>query len=149
MKARLAIDGSKFSEAATRAVATHFRPDSTEVLVLHVVEPLVFSTPFQMAAGYAPEQAEVLKEELKAAQESVDAASEVLREARFQVSTRVVKAETRMGILDVAAEWHADLIALGSHGRKGVKRFLLGSVAESIARNAPCSVFIARTAPQQ
>jgi nucleotide-binding universal stress UspA family protein len=70
-------------------------------------------------------------------------------EAGFKVDVRVVEAETRTGILDVAAEWRADLIALGSHGRKGVKRFLLGSVAESVARNARCSVLIVRTTPEQ
>lgn len=145
MKVLIATDGSNFSRAATQVFAAHFRPDGTEVLVLQVVEPLVFSTPFQMAAGYAPEQAEMLKEELKHARESVNAASQVLGQAGFPVSTRVVEAETRTGILDVAAEWQADLIVLGSHGRKGVRRFLLGSVAESVARNARCSALIVRT----
>jgi nucleotide-binding universal stress UspA family protein len=119
------------------------------MLVLQVVEPLVFSTPFQMAAGYAPEQAEMLKREMNEANESVNRTSEVLRQAGFRVSTRVVEAETRSGILDVATEWHAEIIALGSHGRKGLQRFLLGSVAESVARNACCSVLIVRTAEGQ
>jgi nucleotide-binding universal stress UspA family protein len=39
-----------------------------------------------------------------------------------------------------------DLVALGSHGRRGFRRFLLGSVAETVVRRAPCSVFIARAA---
>jgi universal stress protein A len=39
----------------------------------------------------------------------------------------------------------ADLIILGSHGRRGVDRWLLGSVAEAVARHAPCSVEIVRT----
>ena len=39
-----------------------------------------------------------------------------------------------------------DLVALGSHGRRGVRRFLLGSVAEAVARRAPCSTLIARGA---
>jgi len=42
-----------------------------------------------------------------------------------------------------------DLVALGSHGRRGVRRFLLGSVAEAVAQRAPCSTFIARGAPQE
>lgn len=41
-----------------------------------------------------------------------------------------------------------DLVALGSHGRRGFRRFLLGSVAEAVARRAPCSALIARGGPQ-
>lgn len=49
-----------------------------------------------------------------------------------------------MVILDCATEWRADLIVVGSHGRKGVTRFVLGSVSEAVARHAHCSVEIAR-----
>jgi len=149
MKILLAIDGSKFSEVATRELISTVRPGSAEVLVLEVIEPFAFSTPPQMAAGYAPEDAEFLKEERNRAKESVSRASAELQKANFQATSRVVEAETRTGILDVASEWKADLIVLGSHGRKGVRRFLLGSVAESVARNAPCSVLIVRSAAAQ
>ena len=47
-------------------------------------------------------------------------------------------------IIDSAAEWRADLIVVGSHGRSGIPRFLLGSVAEFVARHAKCSVEIVR-----
>ena|SRR5579872_3645321 len=144
MRVLLAVDGSKFSEAATRALASQLRPEGTEILVLEVVEPRTFSTPPQMAPGYRPEQDELLKEQLKQAHESVNRASQVLRSAGFNVNTRVAQGEIRTGILDVAAEWQADLIALGSHGRRRLQRFLLGNVAESIARNAHCSVLVVR-----
>jgi nucleotide-binding universal stress UspA family protein len=48
------------------------------------------------------------------------------------------------GLVDLATELTADLIVVGSHGRRGVRRFLLGSVAERTARHAPCSTLIAR-----
>ena len=47
-------------------------------------------------------------------------------------------------IARAAAEWRADLIVIGSHGRTGVRRVLLGSVAEEVMRNAPCPVLVAR-----
>jgi nucleotide-binding universal stress UspA family protein len=47
-------------------------------------------------------------------------------------------------IARAAAEWRADLIVIGSHGRTGVRRALLGSVAEEVMRNAPCPVLVAR-----
>jgi nucleotide-binding universal stress UspA family protein len=100
----------------------------------------------QMAEGYEPELAEIMKEQFKQAQQTVDRAAATLKTAGFNAKSRVVEAETRAGILDVASEWHADLIILGSHGRKGLQRFMLGSVAESVARNAYCSVLIVREA---
>ena len=52
-------------------------------------------------------------------------------------------------ILDCAAEWGADLIIVGSHGRKGIARFVLGSVSEAVARSlCPLSVVIARCGPR-
>ena len=144
MKILLAVDGSEFSQAAAKALVSQMRPENVEVLVLRVVEPHIFSIPPQMAPGYAPEQDEIIKEELRHAQESVSQASQALRSAGFNVNTRIVEAEARNGILDIAAEWHADLIVLGSHGRKGLQRFLLGSVAEFVARHADCSVEIVR-----
>lgn len=148
MKIVLAIDGSSSSQAATQTLATQLRPEGAEVLVLEVVEPLVYSTPPQMAPGYAPEMADRLREESSQARASVEGAAEILRAKGFNVKTRVVEAEIRAGILDVAAEWQANLIVLGSHGRKGISRFMLGSVAESVARHAACSVLIVRTPPQ-
>ena len=149
MKILLAVDGSEFSQAATQTLVARMRTESAEVLVLRVVEPRIYSVAPQMAAGYAPEQDEILKEDFQHAQESVNEASQALRSAGFSVSTRVVQAEARTGILDIAVEWRADLIVLGSHGRKGLRRFLLGSIAESVARHAQCSVLVVRIPQQQ
>jgi nucleotide-binding universal stress UspA family protein len=144
MKILLAVDGSKYSDAAVQALESKIRKEDAEVLVLQVVEPRIISTPPQMAAGYEPELAELMKEQFKQAQQIVERAAAALKAAGFKASCRVVEAETRSGILDLASEWHADLIVLGSHGRKGLQRFMLGSVAESVARGAYCSVLIVR-----
>ncbi len=45
-------------------------------------------------------------------------------------------------IRDEATEWNADLVVLGTHGRSGVPRLLIGSVAESVVRQAPCNVLV-------
>jgi len=97
-----------------------------------------------MAAGYEPEMAEIMKEQFQNAQQTVDCAAAALKAAGFNAKGRVVEAVTRSGILDLASQWRADLIVLGSHGRKGGQRFMLGSVAESVARGAYCSVLIVR-----
>lgn len=144
MKILLAVDGSKFSEAAAQALASQIRPLDADVLVLQVVKPILYSTPPQMSPGWAPELAERRKERMAEAEASVSRAAQVLRAAGFKVSTRVGEGEVRSGILDVASEWGAGLIVLGSHGRTGLQRMLLGSVAEAVARHALCSTLIVR-----
>ena len=52
--------------------------------------------------------------------------------------------DARAQIDTTAAEVGADLIIMGTHGRRGVARLLLGSVAESVARTAPCPVLLVR-----
>ena len=145
MKILLATDGSKFSEGAARMLISHLRAEGADVLVLQVVEPLVYATPPQMARGYAPEMAARLQDQLKRARESVAGTAEALRTAGFNANSRVVENEIRTGILDTAGDWQADLIVLGSHGEKGLQKFLLGSVAEFVARHAACSILIVRT----
>ena len=63
--------------------------------------------------------------------------------SRFPNPETWLKERQRL-ILDCAAEWGADLIIVGSHGRKGIARFVLGSVSEAVARYARCSVEIVR-----
>jgi len=140
MKALVAVDDSKFSDAGLAALITQFRSQGAEVRVLHVVEPISISVPPQMSADYAPE----LEEQVRTAHELVERAANRLRSAGFKVDTAVDKGDSRERIIDSAAAWGADLIVLGSHGRRGVERVLLGSVAEFVARHARCSVEIVR-----
>lgn len=140
MRILVGVDDSKFSEAALQALVGQIQPRDTEVRVLHVLERIAISTPPQMSAGYTPE----LQDQAKEAQELVERAAKKLRTAGFNVDTAVCKGDIREKIIDSAAEWNADLIVIGSHGRRGMQRFLLGSVAEFVARHAQCSVAIVR-----
>ena len=145
MKILLASDASKYSEVAARTINTEFRAQGTEVLVLQVVPTAVYGVPPQMAQGYAPE----LQDQLKQASESVERIAETLRKAGFKAESRVLENEIRTAILDAARDWNADLIVLGSHGEKGLRKFLMGSVAESVAHHAQCSVLIVRRPEEQ
>jgi nucleotide-binding universal stress UspA family protein len=139
MKILVGIDNSKSSGDVVRAMVTQFRAENTEVRVLHVLEPFAPAPP-QMAAGYAPE----LEEQKKPADELVQRIAQELRGAGFKVDTAVEVGDIRESIIDFAAAWGADLIVVGSHGQRGIQRFLLGSVAEFVARHAQCSVEIVR-----
>jgi nucleotide-binding universal stress UspA family protein len=136
VKILLAMDHSRFSEAGSQAIAMQLRPQGTEVLVVHVIEP----------SGFLEQDAS-LRERTTQAQGFLTRAVQVLHSAGFdRVTARVVEAEPRTGILETAAQWRADLIVLGSHGRRGLEKLMLGSVAESVARHATCSVLIIRPA---
>jgi nucleotide-binding universal stress UspA family protein len=140
LKILLAIDDSKFSQAATEAVTAQAKPHGTEVRVLNVIEPIGIY-PDGQAWGYG---SEFTAEQRKEAEELVARAGQKLRDAGFQVTTAIEEGNPKLVIIDSATEWPADLIILGSHGRKGLDRFLIGSVSEAVARHARCSVQIVR-----
>jgi len=140
MKVLLAVDDSKFSEAALEAVVAQFNPSGTEVRVTNVVEPISLTPPPQMARGYAPE----VLEQVKKAEEQSERCAKKLRAAGFTTDTDVREGDVREEIIESAAKWGADIIVIGSRGRSVIKRLLLGSVAEFVARHANCSVEIVR-----
>jgi nucleotide-binding universal stress UspA family protein len=141
MKVLLGVDDSRFSADLVRAVVAQFRGENTEILVLHVLQPVALSEPPEMAAGYAPE----LESQKKPAHELAGRIAKELRSAGFKADTAIEVGDVRESIIDAAAAWHADLIVVGSHGQSGIRRFLLGSVAEFVARHAMCSVEVVRT----
>jgi len=140
MKILIGIDDSKFSGDVVRAIVTQFRTEHTEIRVLHVLQPIEPAPP-QMSPGYAPE----LEDQKKPARELVERIAKELRSAGFKVDAAVKVGDIRERIIDFAAEWGADLIVVASHRQRGIQRFLLGSVAEFVARHAKCSVEIVRT----
>ena len=148
MKILLAIDESEYSQAATQAVIAQFPRERTEVRVLHADEwPMpAAATSLVFAEGptAASDILEVREQKRRQCEELVSRAAQQLQAAGFQTSTAVREGDARHAILDLAAEWGPDVIVLGSHGRRGMDRFLLGSVSESVVRHAPCSVEIVR-----
>jgi len=140
MRILVAIDDSKSLEELLRAIIMQIRTQDSEVRILHVLQPISVSTPPQMARSFTPE----IEEQKKQAQELIDTATKQIASAGFKVDSVIDKGDVKETILDSAIQWHADLIVVGSHGSGGVRRFLLGSVAEAVARHAPCSVEIVR-----
>jgi nucleotide-binding universal stress UspA family protein len=66
--------------------------------------------------------------------------------AKLSLGSAMLKTgDARTAILAAAVELRADLIVMGTHGRRGVSRLVLGSVAESVARTAPCPVLLVRS----
>jgi nucleotide-binding universal stress UspA family protein len=141
MKVLVGVDQSTFSGDVLNAIARQFRAEDTDIRVLHVLQPIAFEAPPQMGVGYIPE----LEEEKQPAIDLVARAAKELGAAGFKVDTAVTIGDVRETLIDSATEWNADLIVVGSHGQRGLARFLIGSVAEFVARHAGCSVQIVRS----
>jgi nucleotide-binding universal stress UspA family protein len=147
VKILLAIDDSPCSEAAVRGVIERIRPENVEVVVLTVVDLINYFTSEKVAKAYLPQIDELRHEKLKAAEELVLRAVGQLRAAGFTADSGISEGDPRHRIIAFAEEWGADLIMLGSHGRRGFDRALLGSVSEAVVRYARCSVAVVRTPP--
>jgi nucleotide-binding universal stress UspA family protein len=146
MKILLATDGSAYSEAAVREIARRPWPAGAAFKVISAVElPFVPTTEtWALPESYYSELENSEKEKARIALEK---AVELLRSApgaTFEVTSEVHTGKAEEVILDEAEKWGADLIVLGSHGYRGFKRFLLGSVSQAVASHAKCSVEIVR-----
>jgi nucleotide-binding universal stress UspA family protein len=101
---------------------------------------------------YAPDQvAELTKHSMDNAKSAVQTAGAALAKAGLSVKSEVMEPEDTPAhsILSAAAEWKPDLIVMGSHGRRGFDRLVLGSVSETVALHATCSVQVVRMAPEK
>jgi nucleotide-binding universal stress UspA family protein len=140
----LASDGSECSKAAARSVAERPWPAGTKFRILSVVEP---SAPLLPTSYLSTEMMEKLRgKDMQQAQDAVSSAESTLSMAGIEASSTVAvpAATPKELILSEASEWNADLIVVGSHGRHGVSRLVLGSVSEAVALHANCSVEIIR-----
>jgi nucleotide-binding universal stress UspA family protein len=144
MKILIAIDDSKFSEAAVQSVVARPGPTGTEIKVLHVLERPSILMGRQMTA-HDPEFESVWQALQEQAEALVAKVTKQLQSAGLHVTPGLAEGDPKSKIIDVAGEWHADLIVLGSHGRQGLGRFLMGSVSEAVVRHAHCSVEVVRT----
>ncbi len=127
-KVLIATDGSETSTTAAHAVARRPWPEGSEFKIVSVEEPWA------------------IKSSKIGPQEAVTSVQDVLASAGLKATEAVFSGNAKEVILEEARKWDADLIVVGSHGRRGFKRFLLGSVSEAVAMNAHCSVVVVRAA---
>ncbi len=150
MKILLAIDGSNCSESAVETLIGHYNPTKTEVLVLHVVESpklIPTSCDFGLSPMFVQDYSAIIEQWRKEGKELVSRTGERLRAGGFNTTAQLEEGYVKDAILDWAKKWNADLILIGSHGKRGLDRFLLGSVSEAVSRHAACSVEIVRPMP--
>jgi nucleotide-binding universal stress UspA family protein len=137
----IAVDSSPLSARAADAGIELARALGGEVAFIHAVDPALGGTP---GSGVPADQGLALAEQ---------DCKRLLAEFRQRASLQPVQplpleflpvGKPGTEIVKAAKEWPADVIVLGSHGRGGIPRMVLGSVAEAVMRHAPCPVLVIR-----
>lgn len=139
------VDGSETAQCGLREAIRLAKAGGGQLRLLHVVDDLSFALAMDAYAGQQGDWLNTLRE----------AGARLLKEAKDSAAAAGVKADgvlhetvgTRLAdaVAAEAAKWQADLIVLGTHGRRGVGRLLLGSGAESVLRSAAIPVLVVRS----
>ena len=129
-------DFSEYSEYALRLAAALTRDYGARLVVLHVVTP---PTIIYGEGVVPPDPQDNLAEARERLERLAVPGNNVSAERRF------VEGDPATEILRLARDLRADLIVMGTHGRTGLRRLLMGSVAEKLVRRAPCPVLTLKT----
>jgi nucleotide-binding universal stress UspA family protein len=141
MNVLVGLDDSRCSEVVLERIATMPWPKDTRFLVLSAVAP-IFVGPGE--ATSADVIGHLLEEQEQYHLEIAKRGTERLRTAGLTAETRVIVQDPRSALLDAARTGPMDLIVVGSHGRTGIQKLLLGSVASHVVTHAHCSVLVIR-----
>lgn len=132
------LDGSLLGQAVLEPARELAERLGAELVLLRVVEPLGYDMAYYPPLDPAPE--------LEAAKIYLDQVAERLRAGGPPVSVRVEFGQAISIIAEVAAELAAGLIAMATHGRGGIARFVLGSVTTGVLQRAGVPLLLARGA---
>lgn len=166
-KVLVPLDGSEFSRQIVRVVRTFFEPNDVRLVLFRAAFPPSVATdvsPQDMFAGAMPmsgsydaysraldaEFSEVTKERegyRLQLQAELHAEAERLQQAGYLVSTEVHFGDPAQRIIDYVNDEGVDLVAMATHGRSGIGRLVLGSVAERVLRGVNVPVLLMRSAP--
>ncbi len=149
MKILIAVEDKQFTDAIAEFVCNRQTwSDETEFRIIHVVEPLLLG-PVGFGAYPADVLANYVEERHRAGRSLVLSIGTEIRQhyPSAPITEQVLDGHPKQVIIDTATSWKADLIVVGSHGRSGLSKFLLGSVSMSVLSIAPCSVLIVKLPP--
>jgi nucleotide-binding universal stress UspA family protein len=136
------IDGSPTSQLAVDKAIGLARAFSSAVSVLFVIDPYPFAG---VGADFSYGQVQYLSAAKAEANEALAAARRVFDAAGVQVSASVVESHSVWrGIVEASEAGGADLIVMGSHGRSGIEKLVLGSVAQRVLSHSPLPVLVVR-----
>ncbi len=143
MKILIGVDDSPHSRAAVEYVRKMTWPEGSAIKVLSVVRPVVALH----AEAYVPPAAlfeEMSEESVRFHQEKAASAEQELQGTGFKTEAMILNGDPRTELVEAARTEQADLLVVGSHGRTGMAKLLMGSVASYVVTHAPCSVLVVK-----
>lgn len=147
MKILIGIDDSPCSQAALEFVKKMTWPAGSQIELLCALQPI--SAP-ALAGGapYTDYVAEAWEEQCRVQQELVARLEREMQAAGFKTHAATEVGDPRVVLVDAARTMGADLLVVGSHGRSGLSKLVLGSVASHLVVHAPCNVMVVKRAPK-
>jgi nucleotide-binding universal stress UspA family protein len=142
MKILIGIDESPQSKQALDFVGRMRWPAGSRVIVVSALQPKL--TVATASPDLSVSLAQFVEDERREVEELVSRAEGWLREAGFATEGRVEVGDPREALIAVAQRERADLMVVGSHGRAGLAKFVLGSVSSHVVTHAPCSVLVVK-----
>lgn len=149
----IGYDGSPCANAALEELSLAGLPPELEVLVLSVAEVWLPANADAASPAFPPTVSEVVRKSWEQSREILESSRQLAQRAADQlralhpgwrVTGEAAADSPGWALVQKAAEWRADLVLIGSHGRPLLERMFLGSVSQKVAVEAPCSVHIAR-----
>jgi nucleotide-binding universal stress UspA family protein len=144
MNILIAIDTNLFSKAIEDFIISYIKANNVHFKIMHVIEPIFVGN---LASGYSSEVlTNITESDKRVGKELTQSLIANLKKYYPDASYEqlILQGFPKEEILDVANDWPADLIIMGSHGRRGIDRFLMGSVSSAVLAHAPCNTIIIR-----
>ena len=136
------VDGSPTSELAVNKAIALAKAFGSAVSVLYVIDPYPFTG---VGEGFAYGQTQYLTTARAEAEAALAASLKAMKDAGVAATSSLIEAHVVWrGILEAAESGKADLIVMGSHGRSGFEKLVLGSVAQRVVAHAGVSVMVVR-----
>jgi len=139
------VDFSQHSLDALEYAVTLARSFKPEIVLIFALEPAQFASAGHAYGGALPVNVEMLMaEQRQLAKADLDKLQKGLAKRNIRARALITEGTPYRMIVDTAERLGADLIVIGTHGRSGLPRFFMGSVAEMVVRHAHCPVLTVR-----
>lgn len=138
----LPIDGSPTAQLAVGKAISLAKAFGSKVTAIFVIDPYPFTG---VGSDFAYGQAEYLNAATAEANAAIHTAKTMFKEAGVEVTTSVVESHTPWrGVVEAAESSNADLVVMGSHGRSGLEKLVLGSVTQAVLSHIHIPVLVVR-----
>jgi len=139
----MAVDSIEYGEEMGTVIENIGASNNPNVRIMTVIPSILAYT----SLAVVPALVQELRDDAR--EDAVDLVNEIARKLKSafpsaEIDERIVEGTPAHEVLAMAKDWEADLIVVGSHCLKGMKKLLMGSVSQAIVADAPCSVLVCR-----